>query len=405
MMAKHNANRMDELLASVTADLLGGGVQKFEDNTLRVERILLEMVRPDPVQPRRVLPEALHFAFHENRLTPTQALRELVQVVQVAARQRGRPFNNVLELLPQSDEDREEVEEVKLSPEEQLLRDLVNLAVTIRDDGQVNPLTVVDISQGVTRQFRIETGERRYWATWLLRDFTPNYNGDGMIPCLVIPSEKSSVFRQAKENTARTGLSAIAMARQAALLLLSVHGFEIPDYPVSNDFYRQALELDLRGKREYTEAILSAMGGIDKRRFHQYKNLLYLSDEATELADRHVIDEKKLRYVVALGAEFHIEIIRQIIDFNLTSKQVEQICKGDGSEESSGENDNQILPTLAIKLARITQTSVKTSPHDFARALIKQEGDIALARARLHALRKLLSETERFLEDGEGLPG
>lgn len=81
-----------------------------------------------------------------------------------------------------------------------------------------------------------------------------------MIPCIIIPAERSSVFRQAKENTVRTGLSAIAMARQAALLLLTVYGYEIPTQVVSNDFYRQALELDLRGKREYTES----MGGIDK---------------------------------------------------------------------------------------------------------------------------------------------
>ena len=156
----------------------------------------------------------------------------------------------------EDDQDQEQT----YSPEEQLLRDLVNLAVTIRDDGQVNPLTVVDVSQGVTRLYRIETGERRYWATWLLRDFIPGYNGDGMIPCIVVPAERSSVFRQAKENTSRAGLTAIAMARQAALLLLTVHGYEIPDGPVSNDFYRQALDLDLRGKREYTDAVLVRNG-------------------------------------------------------------------------------------------------------------------------------------------------
>lgn len=116
------------------------------------------------------------------------------------------------------------------------MRDLVNLAVTIRDDGQVNPLTAVDVSQGATRQYRIETSERRYWATWVLRDFIPEYTGDGMIPCLVIPENQSSIFRQAKENTARSGLTAIAMARQAALLLLTVHGYEILAYAVANDF-------------------------------------------------------------------------------------------------------------------------------------------------------------------------
>ncbi|MBE2270576.1 MAG: hypothetical protein IAE80_20230, partial [Anaerolinea sp.] len=153
-MAKGNTNRIDELLASVTTDLMGEGQGALQDNSIRVERLLLEMVRPDPVQPRRVLPESIHLRFHNNHVTPTQALRELVQIVQIAARQRGRPFNSVIELLPNADEEREEETAVTLSPEEQLLHDLVNLAVTIRDDGQVNPLTVVDVSQGVTRLFR-----------------------------------------------------------------------------------------------------------------------------------------------------------------------------------------------------------------------------------------------------------
>jgi len=61
----------------------------------------------------------------------------------------------VLELLPNIDEERDDLMNVELSPEEQLLRDLVNLAITIRDDGQVNPLTVVDVSQGVARLFRV----------------------------------------------------------------------------------------------------------------------------------------------------------------------------------------------------------------------------------------------------------
>lgn len=397
MPPKHNSRRMDELLASVTEDLLEGDPQHFQDNSIHVERILLEMVRPDPVQPRRVLPEQLHLAFHSSRLTPTQALKELVHLVQVAARQRGRPFNNVLELLPNSDDESTDEQDTKLSPEEQLLRDLVNLAVTIRDDGQVNPLTVVDVSEGVMRQFRIETGERRYWATWLLRDFIPSYDGDGMIPCIIIPAERSSVFRQAKENTARSGLSAIAMARQAALLLLTVHGYQIPDAAVPNDFYRQALELDLRGKREYTEAILSAMGGVKKGYFSYIKNLLRLSDEAMELADRHNLDERRLRHVVGLEPEFHVEVVRQIIDLNLTAKQVKELCEGDFQESVEQEVDK--IPSSALKIAKATQTTSNASPQDIARALIRQEGDTNLARARLQALRKLLVDAERFLVD------
>lgn len=392
----HDTSRMDDLLASVTSDLLSDLPQQFVDHTIQVERILLEMVRPDPVQPRRVLPETIHLRFHQNQITPTQALRELVQTVQLAARHRGRPFNSLLELLPNADEERDDEPAVNLTPEEQLLRDLVNLAITIRDDGQVNPLTVVDVSQGVTRLFRIETGERRYWATWLLRDFLPEYTGDGMIPCILISAQRSSIFRQAKENTVRASLTAVAMARQAALLLLTVHGYEIPAYAVDNTFYRQALQLDLRGKREYTEAILSAMGGIDKGHFSHFKALLNLSDEAMELADRYNVEEKKLRYVLTLPADFHAEIVRQILDFNLTSAQVKALCESDGLENSSNGN-HESLPAVAIKVAKLAQASVSVTPQEIARALIHQEGDPDVARARLKVMQKLLVDVERYL--------
>ncbi len=391
----HDTQRMDDLLASVTSDLLGDLPQNLDDNTIHVERILLEMVRPDPVQPRRVLPESIHLRFHQNQITPTQALRELVQSVQIAARHRGRPFNSLLELLPNADDERDNEPTVNLTPEEQLLHDLVNLAITIRDDGQVNPLTVVDVSQGVTRLFRIETGERRYWATWLLRDFLPNYTGDGMIPCIVIPANRSSIFRQAKENTARSGLTAVAQARQAALLLLTVHGYEIPAYAVENNFYRQALELDLRSKREYTDIILSAMGSVKRSQFSHIKSLLRLSDEAMELADRHAIEEARLRYVVTLAPEYHAEIVRQIIDFNLSAKQVKEMCEGDDTHDPKSDADD--IPPSAMKVAKATQTVNTMTPQELARALIRQEGDASIARARLQAMRKLISEAERYL--------
>jgi len=233
-------------------------------------------------------------------------------------------------------------------------------------------------------------------ATWLLRDFIHGYEGDGMIPCIVIPSERASVFRQAKENTARTGLSAIAMARQAALLLLTVHGFDIPDYPVTHDFYRQALELDLRGKREYTDAILAAMGGIRRMQLSHYKALLRRSDEAMELADRHNLDERKLRPIISLSPELHVEIVRQIVDFNLTSRQVEELCLGDSGEDVDTDDE---IPASARKVARVAQATATTSPQDIARALIQQEGDMGLARARLQAMRRLLADAELYLTE------
>jgi hypothetical protein len=391
-----NTQRASDLLASVTAEMLGEGVS-LQDNTLRVEKLLLELVRPHAVQPRRVLPERLHQAFHQRQLTPTQALRELIQLVQVAARQRSRPFTNVLELLGQP-EDEGDTPEAWL-PEEALLRDLTNLAVTIHDDGQVNPLTVVDVSEGVMRLYRIETGERRYWATWLLRDFIPDSTCDGTIPCIIVPARTASVFRQAKENTSRAGLTAVAMARQAALLLLSVHGYEIPDYPVDNDFYRQALNLDLLNKREHTDVVLSAMGGMSRMRFCQFKALLRLSDEAMEMADRHAIDEKKLRFVAGVEPEVQAELVRQIIALKLTSRQVQEICESDDTD--AGNDEDEPIPARALKMARMLQSIGATTPQDVARALLRQEQDVHLARARIQSMRRLLDEAEQALPNYE----
>jgi hypothetical protein len=304
----------------------------------------------------------------------------------------------VLELLANPDDEGDEEPAVHLSPEEQLLHDLVNLAITIRDDGQVNPLTVVDVSQGVTQQFRIETGERRYWATWLLRDFISGYNSDGMIPCIIIPAERSSVFRQAKENTARSGLSAIAMARQAALLMLTVHGYQIPDSAVPNDFYRQALDLDLRGKREYTEAILTAMGGISRVHFSRHKALLRLSDDALELADRHDLDEWRLRYVLELPPEVQTEMIQQIIEFNLTGRQIKEICEQGAITES--EADDEPEAKQYSRFLRMAKTFKSDKAVHFAQTLIREEKDLHLANARLDSLISFLTEAKRHLRNG-----
>ena len=132
----------------------------------RIERIPIDLIRPDPIQPRRVLPDSIHTAFHEGKLTPKQAIDAFMRRVQLVAKQNGRAFANPAELLQQSYSDDED--QATLTPEEDDIRDLVNLAITMRNDGQINPMTVVDLSRSASRSFRIETGERRYWAIVLL---------------------------------------------------------------------------------------------------------------------------------------------------------------------------------------------------------------------------------------------
>src|SRR5690606_17144703 len=128
------------------------------------------------------------------------------------------------------------------------------------------------------------------------------------------------------------------------------------------------------------------------------KNLLRLSDEALELADRHNIEEYKLRHVVTLPQDYHAEIVRQIVDFNLTSRQVKELCEGDGLLAKSSDPLEK-LPAQAVKVAKVTQAISSTSPQDIARALMRQEGDPTIALGRIHALQKVLAEAERYLND------
>ncbi|MHB8628119.1 MAG: ParB/RepB/Spo0J family partition protein [Aggregatilineales bacterium] len=369
----------------------------FPLNSTRIDYLPAELILPDPVQARRVLPEAIHVAFHSQQLTPVQALQELVRSAQLAARQNGRPFTSVIDLLADlGSEVSDEAELPKYTPEEQLVRDLVTLAATIRDDGQVNPLTVIDVSPGITRLFRIETGERRYWASWLLREFLSGYTGDGTIPCIILKAGQASVFRQARENMARAGLSAIAMARQAALLLMAVHGIPKPDYAVGHDFYRQALELDLRDKREHTDNILAAMGGISRSYFSRLKRLLALSDEAMELADLHQLDEAQLRYVLTLDPENHAEMVRQIIQFKLSMKQVKEMCEQNDDESAA---EVEAKPSRgSLQLAKLMRSIETLTAHDLTQALLIQEKDVYFAKARLQGLKRLLNDVERQLE-------
>lgn len=374
------------------------GAEKAEES-LQVQYLPLQLLRPDPLQARRVLPEKIHQMFHQQKCTAPQALKELVRLAQVYARNAGRPFHHPFEMLGNLGE--EESEKTALSPEETLLHDLVQLAFTLQNDGQVNPLTVVDMSDGVQRQFVIETGERRFWATWLLRDYHVEYKHDGKIPCLVVPRDKTSPFRQAKENTSRAGLNAVAMARQVALLLLHVHGCEIPFAPSGMDFYRQALELDLRGKREHTTEVLAALGGMSKSELAHYKSLLKLGNEAIEIADRHNLEEGKLRYVINLTSESdQIELLQQIVEHNLTIKQIRDLVEK-GVHVYTNSDDDEMFDRLPKSATQIAKLALKPTEDldagKVAQAFMGMERDKGVAVARLRALKQLLEDAEQLI--------
>ncbi|GIK64338.1 MAG: hypothetical protein BroJett018_21320 [Chloroflexota bacterium] len=394
MPPKHNGpNRTLDILSSIGDQAFLGAevMQNLRDHGLRVDRIAIALIRPDAAQPRRVLPETIHQVFHNQEITPIQALKQYIEKVRIVAREKGRPFETLLDLLMAGEENEGSTQ---LTPLEQDLRDLTNLAVTLRQDGQVNPLTIVDHSQGAVPSYIIETGERRYWANYIDMEFIPGYQGDGMIPCIILQPHQASVFRQAKENTSRAGLNAIGMARQAALLLLAVHGIHPPDGCVTPDFYRQALDLDLRSKREYSTDVLSAMGGISRQRLSQYKLLLGLPDEALELADRYSLEERVLRYVLQLPVEMQSEAVRQIVQHDLDVNQVRRML--DEAQEVAPKGS--VPARNSLQFARLIQAKEVPSVEEIAQILLDQEEDVVILRRKVELLREVLVELERHLE-------
>ncbi|MBN1564110.1 MAG: ParB N-terminal domain-containing protein, partial [Anaerolineae bacterium] len=217
-------------LPDVATEITGRG--------LKVVSIVLDRIRPDPAQPRRVLPEVIRNEFLAGYINARQALERWESIVAQEAQRFGRPRPDWKMLLDRNPEDRSDEHDTvdapgHAGPEEELLRAIVATAATIRHGGQVSPITVSEVDDG--SYFRIETGERRYWAhqwlnTWLSNEYE-------QIQCIVVP--EASPWRQAAENTSREGLSALALARQLATLLLDLYDIR-PDYtrPISNDWYR-----------------------------------------------------------------------------------------------------------------------------------------------------------------------
>ncbi len=385
---------------------LDGITPAIQSGSARVISIVLDRIRPDPAQPRRVLPEVIRQDFLAGLINARQALeRWEAQVAEEAAR-LGRPRPDWRALLDRSPDDRGEDITVDApglpGPEEDALRAIVATASTIRHGGQVSPITVSEVDGG--SYYRIETGERRYWAhhwlnTWL---------GDGydQIQCIVVP--QASPWRQAAENTSREELSAMALARQLATLLLDLYGIHpAQEGPVANGWYRQAL--NYRVPRGEGAALRAALGGIERAQFSRIQNLLRLPDAAWELADRHRLEEKRLRPVLKLQDEaLQIQLVRLMVEKSLSADKVEKLVESGNVErllrgevparddfgETASERVANRWPALASQFSEANLELV-------ADQWLKRQKPDAI-RTQVAALRRLLEMVEREMEQKKG---
>ena len=288
--ARKRGVRIDENLFDVGVAASDGFGHDMGANTvdiqtkpiIRAKPIDIFEIQPNPMQPRRVVP---------SQFRGGAVMDQIDAWLDEVETQSGRAFplaaliKGVIELRAREDR-------VATEDELPLLR-LADLAASIHQDGLTNPITVA----GAGDSFVIETGERRWVAYHLLHEYIGGdaYNA---IPARRVP--KLNLWRQASENTARDNLNAIARARQIALLLMDMHGWDnfapIHAFDFEQDFYAQVADAS-KWRIPYgrAEQLCAACGFENASRIRQYRALLRLSREQWIAADDSDVAEFELR--------------------------------------------------------------------------------------------------------------
>ncbi|MCD4684828.1 MAG: ParB N-terminal domain-containing protein [Anaerolineae bacterium] len=404
-MAKRRSKGTRALLEAMGD--LGDFAQSAEEISgqgMKVVRIVLDRVRPDPAQPRRVLPDPIRSEFLTGHINARQALEQWEALVADEVTKLGRPRPDWQALLDRNPEARDadpiEVDPPgEPGPEEDLLRSIVATAATIRHGGQVSPITVTEIDEA--GYYRIETGERRYWAHHWLNIWVAN--GFEQIQCIVVPD--ASPWRQAAENTSREQLSAIALARQLATLLLDLYEIR-PDYSKSipNAWYRQALEH--RVPRGEGANLRAALGGIERSQFSRLQALLRLPDQVWELADRYRLEEKRLRFVLKVADEAtQFKLAQMIVEQDLSAERVRRLVETDNLAALLSETKPKAASPGEVTSERVanrwSKLASQMSEADLALVAeewLKQEKPEQV-KAQVAALRKLLEIVEQQVGD------
>ncbi|MCY3781862.1 MAG: ParB N-terminal domain-containing protein [Chloroflexi bacterium] len=303
-----------------TADAIGFGLGDLAleiaaaDNEYQaIEAVSIQEIHPNTIQPRYSIPHDLTdiFALHPRNIV--DIFERWIIEVQL---ETGRKDFDVLPFLhgavthrgeqAESDNTDSSAADHPPSSKEQGLMKIVDLAASIRRDGLSNPISLVRH----TDHFEIETGERRWLAYhllyWKFGDGDQRADGSlvnwSRIPSRVV--NQVDVWRQASENNARDNLNAIGRARQLALLLMDLHGWnnfaKIDACENEQAFYAQVADGALwRIPRGQGERMLNAMGLSDAGQLRQYRALLRLPADLWRKGDDEDLTEGELRKMKA----------------------------------------------------------------------------------------------------------
>ncbi len=214
-----------------------------------VVKIPIDQIRPDPKQPRHLLPRDLAGAL-AGGTSPLQVLTEL--------RERARRVKWIRERLGELDA----------------------LADSISSDGLMEPIRVLDCGNGTCV---IEEGERRWWAHHML--LARNDSRFHKIAAFVVGKEiqDSGLHRRrVAENVLRSGFTVVELANALETRT------------------REVASAEPQLSRREVERRVGKENGMSDRRVRQYLALLKLPAQVQEIAQQERLSEGVLRRIAAM---------------------------------------------------------------------------------------------------------
>jgi hypothetical protein len=306
-------------LQTVANEIYGGSSEIPDSGRVVARPTAIDSIWADVRQPRRAIPLSIRMHWNGD---PADVAALFEQWHKVAAAEADQQIDVRTLLLGEG----EGIDTDKFPSVAQEFVKLVRLAAHIKENGLINPITVIE-SDG---RLLIESGERR----WLAHHLLHLYLGDQWAK---VPAAKGnatdSIWRQAGENTQRRELNAIGMARQLALLIMAARGTP----PIANGtpyqeyedivgagvcdrrYYAQVADGNVhRIPRGMGERIQGAMG-LGLEQLSQYRRLLKLTD------DDQINDALWVRADVENWAE---NTLREVA--TLTAVKVRAVIERDG---------------------------------------------------------------------------
>jgi ParB-like chromosome segregation protein Spo0J len=282
-----------------------------------IERFPLESIRPDPKQPRRLLPIDLAKAVNEGDVAPAAAVREWTKRVEAET-------DSVL------------VKEI---------RELRRLAASIEQHGLINPITIYPAKLGENR-YIIVTGERRYWAHVLLNlegrqiQEGEEVQSSDQIKATLVPHGTSIRAHQLIENLMREDINVLEKA-QGIIALRK----ELSDKNVAHGQHSEEKVKPVPWK-EVDEAL--SMSRAYRTRLLK---VLSLSEEAQGIVSHYDLTERTIR-----------PITEKLIDLpNLQVVALKQLVAWKEEEAGGERTGRRIVPSVQVLVEKMLVSQATTS--------------------------------------------